>query len=166
MPTALSMAPLHSLCQHDQNAVQHGLLVMWHHWPWNWYHMMLRASSVAPLLYLGQDIQMKCTITVLFMWCHWCQCHMMPTASSVVPWHFLGQDVCNEMQHNLFHYMIPLMPALASYGANCIINSTIALLRWRWPKWGSKWLFGHIRLLALVSVSWHQWHHQCHHCIP
>ena len=53
LPMALSIAPLHSLDQEDQNEVQHDLLVMGHHWCWHQQQMMLTALSMAPLHSLG-----------------------------------------------------------------------------------------------------------------
>ena len=49
MPMVLSIAPLYTLGQDDQNVVQHDFFVMQEHWCHHWHHMMLMVLSMAPL---------------------------------------------------------------------------------------------------------------------
>ena len=59
---------------------------MWGHWHQYLHHMMLQASSIAPLYLLGQKIEMRCYRSFLDTWHHWCQhsCHMIAMASSMI----------------------------------------------------------------------------------
>ena len=73
---------------------------------------------------------MKCNMTFLVMKCHWCQCyhHTMLMASSMKPLHFPGQDNQNEVQHDFFGHVMPLVLESAVCDADNIISHTIALL--------------------------------------
>ena len=64
----------------------------------------------------------------------------MPTAPSMAPLHYLAQDTWNEVQHDIFSHVKPLVSALASHDADGIINGTTAFLRIRQLKCGVTWL--------------------------
>ena len=49
--------------------------------------------------------------------------------------HFLGKDNQNEVQHDPFGHVMPLVLASGSYDADNIISNTIAFLWSRWSKW-------------------------------
>ena len=55
--------------------------------------------------------------------------HVMPLISSRVPLHSLGQANQNEVQHNLFGYVMPLALALGSSDTVGIISGITAFLR-------------------------------------
>ena len=55
--------------------------------------------------------------------------------------HFSGQDNQNEVVHNAFNHMMPLVLALASHDADNIINDTTAFLGSRSSKSGATCLF-------------------------
>ena len=53
---------------------------------------------------------------------------MMPMVLSMAILHSLGHNDQNDMKHLLFSQLIPLLPALLSKDANCIINGIISSL--------------------------------------
>ena len=46
-----------------------------------------------------------------------------------------------------------MIPVLASYGTDGIINSTTAFVISRWSKWDATWLTGHLMAVLLALVS-------------
>ena len=54
--------------------------------------------------------------------------HVMWTAPSMTPMYSLDQDYQNEVQHDLFHHVTPLAPALASCDDDSVVNGTIGFL--------------------------------------
>ena len=52
----------------------------------------------------------------------------MPTVLLMALLHSFGQDDMNEVQHDFFGQVAPLVLALALHGVNIIVNSSIACL--------------------------------------
>ena len=78
---------------------------------------------------------------------------MMPMALSMVPFHFLGQDEQNEVQHNIFGHVMPLLLASASHDADGIINSTIVFFRSRKLNLSATCPFHHLIQLSMASCD-------------
>ena len=90
VPIALKMTSSPSLGQDNWNEVN---LVMSCYWHLCQCHMMLMASSVAPLHSLCQSIQMRCSTTfwAMFSSRHWQKQHVMLMVLSMAPLHFCGR---------------------------------------------------------------------------
>ena len=173
MPMELSMAPLYFLGQDDWHQVQHYL--SGHVMP---FALMLASHDVISIVkrtttFLTSRKNSSMTfwscnriaIAIGITWCYLCWCHMMPLASVSVSHDayiitngtitFLGQDDGSEVQHGFLGHMIPLTLASALCEANITVNSIIAFLRSRWPKWSSTWLYLSCDAIsASVSITW------------
>ena len=101
MPTAFSMASLHSLVQDGQNEVQHDFLGLLQHWHQDWHHMILTALSKEPLHFSCQGnwneaqwLFWPCDangISVSITWCQWHQkWHYCIFSSTWSTWPFLS----------------------------------------------------------------------------
>ena len=77
----------------------------------------------------------------------------MPRVLSMAPLYSLGHNDQNEVKHDFFNHVMPLVPALLSCDSNCIINGTISFIRWRQLIQGVIWLLIHVMLLAPVWAS-------------
>ena len=73
----------------------------------------------------------------------WCQ------LLSMVPLHSLGNNDQNKVKHDFFNHVMPLVTALLSCDANCIINGTILFIRQRQLETGVTWLL-------FMRCCWHQ----------
>ena len=95
------------------------------------------------LYFLGEERKWDATWLFLVIWhqCHSHQHYMMLMASSMAPLHSLGQYIQNEVQHDLFSHVTPLLPLSMSHNATGIINGTTAFLPWvkaiklRWTRY-------------------------------
>ena len=77
----------------------------------------------------------------------------MPIVSLVAPFHLLGQYYQNEMQYGFFVYVISLVPASASFGANGIINGPLHLFSQDNENEVQYYFFGHVMHLVLQLAS-------------
>ena len=75
---------------------------------------------------------------------------VMPMVFSMAPLHSLGPNDQNEVKHDFFRYLVPLVPALLACDTNWIIKDIISFIRWRQLKWDVHNSFGHAMLLAKV----------------
>ena len=89
MPTAWSMAPLHSLAKYNCrempcDAIAIGVRITCHRQHHQWHHCIS----------LGKDDQNELQHDLSVMWhnLHWHQCHIILVVSSMAPLHSLGQD--------------------------------------------------------------------------
>ena len=88
---------------------------------------------------------------------------VMPMVLSLASLLALGQGDQNEVKHNVFSHMMPLIIALLSCVANCIINDTISLLGE--DDWNKVWhdCFGYVDDVGpSVNITWDQWPLQWH----
>ena len=111
---------------------------------------------------------MRCNITLLLWWFHWhwCLYHMMLTPSSMAPLHLLGQDNQDEVQHDCFGHVMPLISTSILCDVYGIVNGITAFLRSRQSKWGVTWLFGSCETTGTdISITWWWQCHQWHNCI-
>ena len=129
MLIVLSMAPLHSLGQDDENEVQHNLSV--HVMPLalasvsNDANSIINGTTTSLMLRTAE----RCNVTSLVMWFYWHQHHMMETALPMKPLHSSGQDDWNEVQCKFWscdnigicimwhqwhwHHMMPIASSMA-----------------------------------------------------
>ena len=164
---ASSMAPLHSLCQGNQNKLQHDFgkmklfaLVLASH---DTYSIISSITAFVRSIWLKGDAWW-CFCQTGLHWQH--QCHMMPAASSVIPLHSLSHDDKNKMQYYFFGHVMPLTLELASCDADCIISGTNTLIRWRQSKCNATWPFKSCGAIGTGSgITRCQKHHQRQHCI-
>ena len=73
----------------------------------------------------------------------------MPMALSVAPLYSLGLDNWNNVQHDLFGHLLPLMPVSVSHDASSIINAPFHLSGQDDQNEMQHDLFGHKMPLAL-----------------
>ena len=94
------------------------------------------------------------------------QHHVMPMALLVALLNSLCQDGWNNVQHNLFGHMMPLMLVPLTLDTIIVISGAIAFVRWRWLKWGATFLIWWCDAIgAGISIMWCWQYCQWHHCL-
>ena len=91
---------------------------------------------------------------------------VMPMGLSMVPLHSLGHNDQNEVKHNFFSHLIPLVSPLLPCFATCIISGIILLIRWRQLKQSVMWFLWSCDAVGTsVNTTWHWWHLQWSTCL-
>ena len=161
--TFCHMMPL-TLASHDKNGsindniaflrlnkVKHVFQIIWKHWhqhyiTWCWQHSQW--NHYIPYV---QTIKMSCCM--MFWSCDAIEpVSVLNDANGIVKGVtvFLGSRYQNEVQHDIFRHVTPLVLALASSDADDVINGIIAFLR---SKWGTTLLFGHVMLWYCMPMA-------------